>query len=293
MRHLPAMAIASLLALAACAEPTTVNPTFSRDELRREQEAQAAAAQKARSGGTVQPVAGTQTGSGLSAGSFDSKKRYNAEEVQVLARRLDPIAGRIASAASQLCREMRGLNANCAYQVILDPKEIGLNAHADGKNVVINPGMVDFATNDTHLAFVIAHEFAHNIMAHIAAQQKNVAIGGILGTLGDALAQSQGLNTDGAFGQLGANQALLRYSPSFENEADYVGLYILARAGYPIEEAPDFWRIMSLSEPRAIYVTSTHPNNPSRTIAMEKAIIEIRGKQQANQPLLPNIRPKA
>lgn len=290
MRAWHHIALAGLLALTACAKPTTINPSYSQDEFAREQEAQAQAARDAKSGGTVQPASGQ--GSGLSAASFDSKKQYNAAEIQVLAERLDPIAVRIETAASQLCREMRGAKNNCSYKVILDPKEIGLNAHADGKNVVINPGMVDFATNDTHLAFVIAHEFAHNIMAHIAAQQKNVAIGGIIGTLGDALAESQGLNTQGAFGKLGANRALLKYSPSFETEADYVGLYILARAGYPIEEAPNFWRVMSLSEPRSIYVTSTHPNNPSRTIAMEKTILEIRAKQQNNQVLLPNIRPK-
>lgn len=289
MRH--ASYLFLLLALVACAKPTTINPTYSQDEFRKEQEAQAAAVKQAKSGGTVQPASGA--GSGLSAGSFDSKKQYTTAEVNTLAARLDPIASRIEQAASQLCHDMRGAAANCVYQVKLDPKEIGLNAHADGKNVVINPGMVDFATNDTHLAFVIAHEFAHNIMGHIDAQQKNVAIGGILGTLGDALAQSQGINTQGTFGKIGANQAILRYSPSFETEADYVGLYILARAGYPIEQAPDFWRIMSMTTPDAIYVTSTHPNNPSRTIAMEKTIAEIRAKQQANQPLLPNIRPKA
>lgn len=284
LRHI---ALGLLLGLAACAEPTTVNPAYSKAEFLREQQAQAAAAEKAKTGGTVQQQAGS--GSNLSAASFDSKKKYSAAEVEVLALRLAPLAERIEQAASSLCRDMRG--RGCVYKVILDPKEIGLNAHADGTNVVINPGMVDFATNDTHLAFVIAHEFAHNIMAHIAAQQKNVAIGGIIGTLGDALAQSQGLNTQGAFGKLGANRALLKYSPSFETEADYVGLYILARAGYPIEQAPDFWRIMSVSEPQAIYVTSTHPNNPSRTIAMEKTILEIRAKQAAGKPLLPNIRP--
>lgn len=287
MRHL---AVIALLGLAACAEPTTVNPTYSREELLREQQAQAAAAQKAQTGGTVQQASGA--GTGLAATSFDAKKQYSNDEVQKLATRLDPIATKVEGAAIQLCREMRGTQANCSYKVILDPKQIGLNAYADGKNVVINPGMVDFASNDTHLAFVVAHEFAHNIMAHIASQQKNVAIGGILGTLGDALAQSQGVNTQGAFGKLGANQAMLKYSPSFETEADYVGLYILARAGYPIEQAPDFWRIMSQNEPRSIYVTSTHPNNPSRTIAMEKTIPEIRSKQAASQPLLPNIRPK-
>ncbi len=291
MRNMRHFAVVALLGLAACAEPTTINPVYSNAEFLKEQQAQAAAAEKAKAGGTVQQPAGS--GTNLSASSFDSNKKYNAAEVETLAVRLAPLAERIEQAASGLCRDMRGTKASCAYKVILDPKEIGLNAHADGKNVVINPGMVDFATNDTHLAFVIAHEFAHNIMAHIDAQQKNVAIGGVLGALGDALAQSQGLNTEGAIGKFGASRALLKYSPSFETEADYVGLYILARAGFPIEQAPDFWRIMSVSEPKAIYVTSTHPNNPSRTIAMEKTILEIRAKQQANKPLVPNIRPKA
>lgn len=284
-------AVLGLLALAACAEPTTLNPTFTQEELFREQQAQANAAQTAQTGGTIQGYSGA--GTGLAAHSFDTQKHYTNEEVQMLAVRLSPLAAHIEQAAIGLCRDMRGPQANCLYQVILDPNEVGLNAHADGQNVVINPGMVDFATNDTHLSFVIAHEFAHNIMAHIAAQKQNVAIGGIIGTLGDALAQSQGVNTDGMLGDIGAQQGLLHYSPEFEAEADYVGLYILARAGFPIEQAPDFWRIMSMNEPDAIYVTSTHPNNPSRTIAMEKTILEIRNKQAQGQPLLPNIRPEA
>ena len=288
MRIKPLFAVcAAMVVLGACAKPTTVNPTYSADEFRREQAAQAATAERLKNG----TPATAPDGNALYNAAFDSSKKYTETEIDALAVRLDPLATRIEQAASQLCREMRGPKANCAYQVLLDAKEVGLNAHADGKNVVINPAMVDFAKNDTHLAFVIAHEFAHNIMAHIAAQQKNVAIGGILGSLGDALVQSQGLNTQGALGKIGAQQAMLKYSPAFETEADYVGLYILARAGYPFEQAPDFWRIMSMEEPRSIYVTSTHPNNPSRTLAMEKTIAEIRAKQATGQPLLPNIRP--
>jgi len=109
---------------------------------------------------------------------------------------------------------------------------------------------------------------------------------------GDVLAQSQGFDTGGKIGQLGANQALLKYSASFENEADYVGLYILARAGYNIDDAPGFWRSMSLQVPQAIYASSTHPNNPTRTIAMQKTVAEIHAKEQAHQPLLPNIAPR-
>lgn len=270
MRHF--IAILPLIALAACAAPTTKAPSYSKAEYQKEQEAQAAAVRAAQKGG------------------FDDQKSYSTAEINRLAARLDPIATRVEKASEALCADLGG--KQCQFQVVLDPKQKGLNAHADGQRVVVYPAMIDFATNDNQLAFVIAHEFAHSIMGHVASTQKNVAIGGILGTLADFAAQSQGYETSGTFGKLGAQQALLRYSPSFENEADYVGLYILARAGYQIEDAPSFWRTMSLSSPNAIYATTTHPTNPSRTIAMEKTVAEIRAKERAKQPLVPNIAPR-
>ncbi len=261
-----------LLAVVACAAPTTQQPTYTSDEFKAEQEAQAAAVKAAQQG------------------KFDDQKEYTPQELELLTARLKPIAGRVEAASESLCADMHG--KRCDFEVVLDPTEKGLNAHADGQRVVIYPAMIDYATNDNQLAFVIAHEFAHSIMGHVASQKKNVAIGGILGSLADALAQSQGVNTGGNLGKLGAQQALLRYSPSFENEADYIGMYILARAGYVIEDAPGFWRAMSLNAPQAVYATTTHPNNPSRTVAMEKTVTEINAKKAAGQPLIPNIMAK-
>ncbi len=261
-----------LLALTACAAPTTQQPTYTDAEFKAEQEAQAAAVKAA------------------NAGKFDDQKDYTPAEIQMLTTRLTPIAQRIEAASESLCTDMHG--RQCNFEVVLDPAEKGLNAHADGQRVVIYPAMIDYATNDNQLAFVIAHEFAHSIMGHVASQQKNVAIGGILGTLLDAAAQTQGVNTGGNLGKIGAQQALLRYSPNFENEADYVGMYILARAGFKIEDAPGFWRAMSLNAPQAVYATTTHPNNPSRTVAMNNTVAEINAKKAAGQPLVPNIMAK-
>lgn len=261
-----------LLALAACATPTTQRPAYSDAEYKAEQKAQADAVRQA------------------NAGKFDDQKDYTPEQIQAFTNRLAPIAARVEAASESLCADLHG--KHCDFQVLIDPQEKGLNAHADGQHVVVYPAMIDYATNDNQLAFVISHEFAHSIMGHVASQQKNVAIGGILGSIADMAAGSQGYETQGAFGQLGAQQALLRYSPAFENEADYVGLYILARAGYKIEDAPDFWRLMSLEVPQAVYATSTHPNNPTRAVAMEKTVAEIRAKQKAGQPLIPNIAPR-
>lgn len=268
---LPLVLMASL---AACAAPTTQRPTYSDDEFKAEQQAQADAVKAAQQG------------------SFKADKTYTNDEIKAFAARLSFIAERVEKASEAVCRDMKGAGAKCDFEVVLDAREKGLNAHADGQRVVVYPAMVDFARNDNHLAFVISHEFAHSIMQHVASQQKNVAIGGILGSLGDAFAQSQGYDTGGSLGKIGAQQALLRYSPRFEDEADYIGLYILARAGFNIDEAPGFWRAMSIQAPQAVYTTTTHPNNPSRTLAMQKTVAEIKAKQQAGQPLVPNLAPK-
>ncbi len=272
MRHALSTSLCCLMLLSACNAPVTNAPGFTQEELRAEQEAQAAAVREAH------------------PGSFDDQQDYSGAALDKLAARLSPIAARIEKSSQAICADLGG--RNCSFEVVVNPKEKGLNAHADGQRVVIYPAMIDFAKNDNQLAFVIAHEFAHSIMGHVASQQQNVAVGGILGTLVDVLASSQGVNTNGQLGKLGAQTALLRYSPSFENEADYVGLYILARAGYKIEDAPSFWRAMSMQVPQAIYVTSTHPNNPSRTLAMQNAVAEINAKKAANKPLLPNIKQK-
>lgn len=265
------LAIAATLALAACATPTTSSPGVSREELAIEAQAQEAAAKQA-------PI------------QFNDKKNYGHRQVEALAGRLTPIAARVAKAAGGLCRDLGRDAAECHFKVILNPHEHGLNAHADGQDVVIYPAMVDFTKNDHQLGFVIAHEFAHNIMRHIEAQEHNVTLGTLVGAVADAAVGAAGANTQGIFGKVGSQQGLLRYSSAFEAEADYVGLYILARAGFAIEQAPDFWRIMSQAEPDSIYIAQSHPTNPARTIAMGKTIAEIRARQRAHLPLIPNIR---
>jgi predicted Zn-dependent protease len=273
MRLLRTFLLFPPLMLAGCAAPTLLTPDFSPEEWQAEMRLQEQAAKKA-------PI------------DFDGDKRYGERQVEALVGRLAPIATRIEHSASSMCRELNNPKIDCNYKVVLDSKERGLNAHADGKNVVIYPAMVDFARNENHLAFVIAHEFAHNLLGHVQATQQNVLIGALIGTVADVGAAAAGANTGGVFGKLGQQQGMLRYSQAFEHEADYVGLYILARAGYRIEEAPDFWRIMSQAEPDAVYISTSHPNNPARTLAMSKAVAEIRAKQRAGQPLIPNIRPQ-
>ena len=258
--------------LAACAKPTTDRPTYSKVELSEEQKKQKAAADAVKD-------------------RFDGKKEYTPKQIQAFAARLDAIATPVEKAAKTMCQELTQGKGQCNSEVVLAADKKGLNAHADGKRVVMYPAMIDFAKRDDHLAFVIAHEFAHNIMDHQSALLQNVTIGGLLGTALDlAVGAAGGVNTGGAFSKAGAAQGQLSYSPEFEHEADYIGLYILARSGYPIKDAPMFWRQMSVASPDSIYLTSTHPTNPARTIEMDKTVDEIEYKKQRGLPLNPNIK---
>lgn len=161
------------------------------------------------------------------------------------------------------------------------------NAYADGKNIVIYQGMMEFFKTDDEVALVVSHELAHNAMKHLDAKQTNATIGGLLGLVLDVAAAVGGVNTNGNFSKLGSGLAAGAYSVQFEQEADYVGLYFMKLAGYKIDDAANFWRRMAMADPRAITMKSSHPTSPERFVAIETVVQEIEGKLAAGQPLEP------
>jgi hypothetical protein len=173
--------------------------------------------------------------------------------------------------------------ALCDYPVLLGSDD-DINAYADGKVIVINKGMLRFVDSNQELSFVIAHELAHNAMSHIKAKTANMAIGSIF----DILAAAYGVNTQGSLGRIGAQA----YSKKFEEESDYVALYILARSDQQIENVADFWRKLAAENPGSIKRTgySSHPSTPERFVAIENAVIEINQKKENGEPLLPNMK---
>lgn len=168
----------------------------------------------------------------------------------------------------------------CAYRYSLENKDI-VNAFADGNRIVISTGMLRFAENDTELATVIGHEIAHNMMDHNPKTQTNAAIGMVF----DILLAGIGVSTGGAFQNLAARA----FSEGFEAEADYVGLYLMARAGFAIENTPNFWRRMGMNSPGSIreQLMASHPATPRRFLALEKTVAEIKAKRAADEPLIP------
>lgn len=261
----------SLLAvtLSACQTPTTKRPAISRDELIAEQAEQQRMADQVKAQGGVPKNWQTPTG---------AKKRF------------ERVGMEIEKAGAKICKEMPVKPENgCYYFFKLNMSDEDVNAHADGKNIVVAGGMMRFIESDEELALVMAHEMAHNLLGHISSNSTNTIAGQVLGTLLDIAVATQGVNTQGGFGQLGGAAGLLSYSSQFEAEADYVGMYIAANAGYDYHHVASFWRRMSFENPDAIYVSQTHPSHAERFVALNKTAAEIDEKRARRLPLLPDM----
>lgn len=179
----------------------------------------------------------------------------------------------------------------CQYPVLLvDRQEV--NAFADSKKIVVYAGLMRMASTDAELGLVIAHELAHNIMGHIAQKEANAATGAAVGLVFDVLGALAGVNTNGAFARLGAQSGAGAFSKAFESEADYVGLYLMARAHLDYKQAPAFWRRMATLAPvkNEAGIAATHPVTPKRFVLLRKTIAEIDKKIAEGAPLTPNIR---
>ncbi|MGH8120726.1 MAG: M48 family metalloprotease, partial [Gammaproteobacteria bacterium] len=64
----------------------------------------------------------------------------------------------------------------CDYPLALLNQNV-VNAYADGNNIVVFSGLMDFARTDQELSLVLAHELSHNAMRHIDAKKVNFFIG--------------------------------------------------------------------------------------------------------------------
>lgn len=70
------------------------------------------------------------------------------------------------------------------------------NAYADGHHVFLTTGMLPLLRNDDELAFVIAHEMAHNILGHAAIMRSSAVRKGLGMTFGHSGTIVRGTETE-------------------------------------------------------------------------------------------------
>ena len=191
---------------------------------------------------------------------------------------------RIRPAATQICHEMRvGV---CTWQVRVS-SDRSLNASA-GPNglIVVNRGIVEYATSQDEVALVIAHEIGHQAADHVAAGQRNQQVGALvgavlLGALGAAASYASGVNVTNSAMQAGADVGAkvgrISYSKEQEREADYIAALILYRSGIDLDKARSFLVTMARASGRKeTGMLDSHPAGPERVAGWDQAVAEIR-----------------
>lgn len=124
----------------------------------------------------------------------------------------------------------------------------GLDASADGSVVQVGERFFETFT-DAEIAVVVAHELAHNVLRHRARL--------------DAAHVSRGM-----LAELGRNGRLIRQT---EDDADLLGIYLLANAGYDPESAPEFWREKGGEIDGGLFRSRTHASSKARADVLEAA----------------------
>ena len=144
-----------------------------------------------------------------------------------------------------------------------------------GGKIVFYEGILPVCKNDQGIAVVMAHEIAHAIANHgneRMSQQMVVEMGGV--ALSEALRYKKEETTQLALLAFGVGTQLgvmLPYSRKHESEADEMGLYFMAMAGYDPREAPLLWeRMQQTGSGGTPEFLSTHPNPQSRINQLNK-----------------------
>lgn len=172
---------------------------------------------------------------------------------------------------NQLVKNAQDVNYSFEF-FLLNNQE--LNAFAFfGGHVGIHSGLLTTADNESELASVIAHEISHVTQRHLArrlesqerAQGLTMAgmISGVLLTLINPTVGMAALSTSMAASQ----QSSINYTRGNEQEADRVGITLLANSGFDPMGAPNFFgkmaeRFRYKSKPPAMLLT--HPLPESR-----------------------------
>lgn len=139
-------------------------------------------------------------------------------------------------------------DSGCAADFVLLPSNRS-NAWADGRYVVVTTHMLESVPDDDELAFVVAHELAHNILKH----RDRLDAAGV---------------PRGMFRTFGANAARVRAT---EGEADRFALTLMRNAGYRPAAALSFLARYAPTVPHS----ATHAPARARIEALRQAIADM------------------
>jgi predicted Zn-dependent protease len=187
------------------------------------------------------------------------------------------VAGRLEDATrnEDFLRATKLPSQKMEWQVsVVRSREVNAFCLPGGK-IVVYTAILPVCKTDAGLATVMGHEIAHALAHHGAermAQQRIAQIGVVAAGASlhdmDARKRAQIMMALNAGAQFG----ILKYSRKHESEADHVGLFLMATAGYDPHEAVKFWERMRAvsSGGRQPEFMSTHPSHETRIRDLNK-----------------------
>lgn len=208
-------------------------------------------------------------------------KQAKVSKNKTQTNRVREIGQRIANATEQYLR-----STGMAAEVEKFHWEFNLVASNDvnafcmpGGKIVVYEGLLPVAENDAQLATVMSHEVAHALAKHanermsqqIVRQYGANALGMLLS--GSSAVTQQ---VSGILYNVGSEVFFsLPYSRKHEYEADKIGLYLMAIAGYDYTEAEKFWMNMSRGSKSTQDILSTHPADEKRIKAIREELPKV------------------
>lgn len=164
---------------------------------------------------------------------------------------------------------------------LVDDKAVNAWCMPGGK-IVFYTGILPIANGETGVAAIMGHEVAHALANHgqqrmsAAYVQQGLAVAGNV-----AIKDEKSRNAFNQYYGIGSQVGvMLPFSRNHETEADKIGLYLMAIAGYNPNEAAELWKRMKANSGGEAppEMLSTHPSNDSRianlTALAPKAIAE-------------------
>ncbi len=149
----------------------------------------------------------------------------------------------------------------CRSRIELAPGN-SANANANGDVAQISTRLAASLANDDELAFVLAHEIAHNQLGHPEQIAKEKLMSGLLPGLGRKGKQLRDM----------------------ERAADRFGTLMAARAQFNYKAAPSFWENFTQHSGLGSFWATTHPSARNRRQNLEALLLEIEQSGAAPTP---------
>ena len=186
---------------------------------------------------------------------------------------------------------------SCDFRVVV-VEDTKLRLENVGKSILVSNSLLDLTHSDGETQIAIAHQLAHILNRHGTKQKRNEMIGGAVGgvaatalLLPVAVASAIGGGDVEGIGELieisaeaSGNIGARMFTLTREQEADYLALYLLERAGIQTDEFLPFWRRIPVDKT----FETIHVNIEDRVANIEATSEEIKAKRNAGLPLVPN-----